>query len=208
MRFDKWPGKWACGALLPLLVLGGLEYAARSGLLNPVFAPPPSTVILQAIELVRSGRFLDPLKHTVLLLFAGYAIGCVAAIAIGLAMGSSRAVFNLLEPLTEMLRPIPKPALLPPLILFLGLGATMELTIVILGVFFPVLINTMQGVRSVDPTTIDTARTFGRSRLDVWRFILLPASAPFTLAGMRNRAGLRAGPGGDCRNGGSQRRIG
>jgi ABC-type nitrate/sulfonate/bicarbonate transport system permease component len=105
-------------------------------------------------------------------------------------MGYSRAIYNLFEPLTELLRPIPKPALLPALILFLGLGAPMEVTIVALGSFFPVLINTIQGVRAVDPVMIDTARTFGHSTPTVWRQILLPASAPYVLAGMRISLGL------------------
>ena len=75
-------------------------------------------------------------------------------------MGRFVPLYNLLEPLVEVLRPLPKPALLPPLILFLGLGDPMKLTVVGLGVFFPVLINTVQGVRGVDPSLVDTGRTF------------------------------------------------
>jgi ABC-type nitrate/sulfonate/bicarbonate transport system permease component len=178
------------GCVVPLGALLVLEVAARAGAVNQAFLPAPSAILATFGALLVSGQFIAPLAQTLLLLFIGYGIGCVAAIAIGLLMGYSRAVYNLLEPLTELLRPMPKPALLPVLILFLGLGAPMEITIVALGCFFPVLISTLQGVRAVEPTMIDTARTFGHGTVAIWRRILLPASAPYILAGMRVSLGL------------------
>ena len=178
------------GVALPLAGLVILEIASRNGWVNPTFLPPPSTIIASFWGIVTSGSFIAPLAQTLLLLFTGYGIGCVAAVALGVLMGSSRSVFNFFEPLTELLRPLPKPALLPALILFLGLGARMEITIVALGCFFPVLINTIQGVRAVEPTMINTARTFGHGTTAIWRRILLPASAPYILAGMRVSLGL------------------
>jgi ABC-type nitrate/sulfonate/bicarbonate transport system permease component len=178
------------GLGLPLVFLLGLELASRNAMVNPTFLPPPSAIFATFGQIILSGTVVMPLLHTLVLLFVGYGIGCVAAICLGVLMGYSRAIYNLFEPLTELLRPIPKPALLPALILFLGLGAPMEVTIVALGSFFPVLINTIQGVRAVDPVMIDTARTFGHSTPTVWRQILLPASAPYVLAGMRISLGL------------------
>ncbi|HEY3920088.1 MAG TPA: ABC transporter permease [Stellaceae bacterium] len=178
------------GCAIPLTLLLALEVAARSGAVNPIFLPPPSAILATFWSIVASGGFAAPLAQTVLFLFVGYGIGCATAIVLGILMGSSRPIFNLLEPLIELLRPLPKPALLPALILFLGLGARMEITIVALGCFFPVLINTLQGVRAVDPTMINTARTFGHGRVAIWRRILLPASAPYILAGMRISLGL------------------
>lgn len=178
------------GCAVPVALLLCLEFAARNGLVNPTFLPPPSAIIDTFGGIVASGGFVAPLAQTILFLFVGYGIGCAAAVALGILMGYSRAVFNLFEPLTELLRPLPKPALLPVMILFLGLGAKMEITIVALGCFFPVLINTLQGVRAVDPTMINTARTFGHGTVAIWRRILLPASAPYILAGMRVSLGL------------------
>lgn len=178
------------GCALPVVLLLCLEFAARNGLVNPTFLPPPSAIIETFWSIVASGSFAAPLAQTILFLFVGYGIGCIAAIALGILMGYSRPIFNLFEPLTELLRPLPKPALLPVLILFLGLGARMEITIVALGCFFPVLINTLQGVRAVEPTMINTARTFGHGTVAIWRRILLPASAPYILAGMRVSLGL------------------
>jgi ABC-type nitrate/sulfonate/bicarbonate transport system permease component len=178
------------GSLVPLAVLLCLEIAARSDAVNPTFLPPPSAILATFWGIVVSGSFAAPLAQTLLFLFVGYGAGCAAAICLGILMGSSRPIYNLLEPLIELLRPLPKPALLPALILFLGLGAKMEITIVALGCFFPVLINTLQGVRAVEPTMINTARTFGHGTVAIWRRILLPASAPYILAGMRISLGL------------------
>jgi ABC-type nitrate/sulfonate/bicarbonate transport system permease component len=105
-------------------------------------------------------------------------------------MGNSRRLYNLFEPLVELLRPIPKAALLPALILFLGVGASMKITIVALAAFFPVLINTVQGVRAVEPVLTDMARTYGHSDTAVLMRILLPSSAPYILAGMRISLGI------------------
>jgi ABC-type nitrate/sulfonate/bicarbonate transport system permease component len=180
----------AIGSAVPAILLLGLELAARGGMVDATFLPPPSAIFATFVRIVVSGAVIAPLLHTTALLGAGYGIGCAAAICLGILMGYSRPIYNLFEPLTELLRPLPKPALLPALILFLGLGATMEVTIVALGAFFPVLINTLQGVRAVDPVMIDTARTFGHKTPAVWRRILLPASAPYVLAGMRISLGL------------------
>ncbi|HXP93693.1 MAG TPA: ABC transporter permease [Candidatus Binatia bacterium] len=173
------------GALFLFAVLGVVEVASRTGIVNGAVIPPPSMVAMIFLQIVTSGAFVAPLLQTLELLFAGYLTGCGLALLCGILMGSFRPVYNLFEPLTELLRPIPKPALLPALILFLGLGSTMKVTVVALAAFFPVLINTIQGTRSVDVTMIDTARTFGYGKAQIlWR-IVLPAAAPYYLAGMR-----------------------
>ncbi len=162
-----------------------LELATRWNLVNRVFIPAPSAVFATTYDIIITGQVFAPLLTTLSLLAGGYAIGCLAAISFGILMGNYRRVYNLFEPLIELLRPIPKAALLPVMILFLGLGPAMKLTTVGLATFFPVLINTVQGVRAVDPVMINTARTFGHSGAAIlWR-ILLPATAPYILAGMR-----------------------
>jgi NitT/TauT family transport system permease protein len=124
------------------------------------------------------------------LLFAGYAVSCVLGIALGLAMGWNRRVYGLFEPLVELFRPIPKPALVPPLFLFLGLGATMKITVVAMAAIFPGLISTIQGVLGVDRVALDTARTFGCPPLRTIFKVVLPASLPLILTGMRVSLGL------------------
>jgi ABC-type nitrate/sulfonate/bicarbonate transport system permease component len=184
LRRNPWYDR-ALGPAVMLLALGGIELAVRLGKVNAMLVPPPTAIAQRTFDIIASGTFLEPLAVTLYLLFLAYFIASALAILLGLLMGRFAAVYNLFEPLVESLRPLPKPALLPPIILLLGLGDPMKLTIVGLAVFFPVLINTVQGVRGVDPVLVNTARTFGYGRFAILRKVLLPASLPLILAGMR-----------------------
>jgi ABC-type nitrate/sulfonate/bicarbonate transport system permease component len=184
-RARAWLGP---GVLVALVLL--LELATRAAWVNAVLVPPPSIVAQRLFSLATSGKVLEPLARTLSLLAVAYAAGCVLAIGLGVLMGRFRAVHGLLEPLVEVLRPLPKPALLPPLMLFLGLGPTMKITAVALGVFFPVLVNTIQGVRGVDPVMVDTARTFQHSRAALLWKVVLPSAMPLILSGMRIALGI------------------
>ncbi|MFO1327779.1 MAG: ABC transporter permease [Rubrivivax sp.] len=181
--------RWLGLATLVLLA-AALEVVVRSGQVNAALVPPPSRVAQHLGAILASGSFAAPLAHTLALLALAYAGGCAAAVALGLAMGRSRIVHDLLEPLVEVLRPLPKPALLPPLILFLGLGDAMKLTVIALGVFFPVLINTQQGVRGAEALWLDAARTFQHGRAATLWKVVLPAALPMILSGMRVALGI------------------
>ena len=100
-------------------------------------------------------------------------------------MGYVRFFYNLLEPITEVLRPIPSPAYLPIVILFLGIDDEMKIFMIAFAIVFPVLLNTYSGVRSVDPIQLQTARTFGVSGRKLLTQIVLPASSPYIFTGMR-----------------------
>lgn len=172
------------------LLLALLEFAGATGHVNSTLIPSPTRIATRLAEIVLSGSFLQPLAQTLLLLFLAYAIACPLAIATGLLMGRLRWVHDLLEPLIEMLRPLPKVALLPPLMLLLGLDIGFKVTIVALGVFFPVVISTIQGASGVDRTLIDCARTFGHGGGTLLWSVILPAAAPLIVAGMRVGLGL------------------
>ena len=178
-------GSRMLGVAFIFLLLAALELADATGLVNRVLVPPPTRVAARLAEIIVSGSVVQPLARTLFLLFLAYAIACPLGIVIGLLMGRIRSVYDLLEPLLEMLRPLPKVALLPPLMIFLGLGTSFKVTIVALGVVFPVIINAIQGARGVDRTLSECARTFGRRRGDVLFSIILPAAAPMIMAGMR-----------------------
>jgi ABC-type nitrate/sulfonate/bicarbonate transport system permease component len=172
------------------LVLGAWEVAGREALVNPILLSRPSLVAVTLWEIISAGDFLRPLGQTVALFATGYAIASVLGVAIGVAMGVSKAAYGLLEPLVELLRPVPKPALVPALFLFLGIGEATRITVVVLAAIFPVLINTLQGVRGIDPVLLDTARTFRCSRWRTVFQVVLPAAMPGILAGMKVGLGL------------------
>ena len=161
------------------------ECASRFGLLNPVLLPPPSSIAPTLWLIVSSGSFLEPISQTLTMLAIGYGIACVLGISLGLAMGSNQCIYGLFEPLVEVIRPIPKPALIPLLVILLGIGPEMKIFTVALSAFFPILINTIQGVRGTDPVLLGTARTLGLSRFQTTRKIVFFSALPMILAGMR-----------------------
>lgn len=185
LRACNWPG-----LVTFLAILAIWEAVSASGRVNPALLPPPSRVLPLAWQILASGSFVAPLSDTLSVLALGYGIGCGCACALGLAMGWSASLLRLLEPIVELIRPIPKPALIPPLFLFLGLGTATKVTVVALAAFFPVLINTLQAVRGIDPVMVGTARTFGYSRAGILFNTVLPASLPMILTGMRVSLGL------------------
>lgn len=178
------------GVAVLALLLAGLEWAVQAGLIRRVLLPPPSVIGATLWDLLASGAFVDPLLATLQLVFAGFAIGSLIGVLLGTAMGWWPAAFRLFEPLVELVRPVPKSALVPPLMLFLGIGFTMKVTSVALVVIFPVLLNTLQGVRGVDRVMLDAARTHGWGSAHTLRHLVLPAALPFVLAGMRISLGL------------------
>ncbi|CAN5549830.1 ABC transporter permease [soil metagenome] len=182
--------RWLPGTVAVVSTLLAWELLGRAGAFDPALLPAPSAVLATLLQIVRDEPFVQPLLYTLGLTAAGYAIACVCGIAVGIAMGRSDAAYRLLEPLVELVRPIPKPALIPPLFLFLGIGLNTMLFIVALAAFFPVLINTVQGVRGVDPVLLNTARTLRLSAAATVCKIVLPAALPMVATGMRVSLGL------------------
>ena len=166
------------------------EFGVAFKWVNPALLPAPSETAVSLAGLLGSGDFAAPLFATLSLLALGYLLACVLGIGVGLLMGRSQRAFCLLEPLVEAVRPIPKPALIPIFFLFMGPGLPMNVTMVALAAFFPILINTLQGVRGVDRVLLDTARTLGLPASTVICKIVLPAALPMILAGMRVSLGL------------------
>jgi ABC-type nitrate/sulfonate/bicarbonate transport system permease component len=115
----------------------------------------------------------------------GYGLAILIGVGLGLAMGYYRVLYNLFEPLVEVLRPIPGPAYLPILVLFVGIGHEMKVVLVLVASLFPILLNTYSGVRSIDRVQFDTARTLGLSTLQTFRELVIPAASPQILTGMR-----------------------
>lgn len=173
------------GYLLIIALLLLWEYASRSGAVSPRYFPAPTTVLARLFELVRSGVLLEQYAATFSRLIGGYLLAILIAVPLGVLMGHYRPVFNLLSPTVELLRPVPSIALIPPLILLFGLGTPMIVVVVCWGCTFPILINTIEGVRSIDRTLIYTGQTFRLSQGDVLRKLVLPAVAPYAETGLR-----------------------
>ena len=179
-----WRTRWL-GVLFIVLLLVLWEIAASSGRLPALSFPPMSEILATWERITVSGELPGEVLPSLWRMFAGYFIGVSLGVLLGLLMGYFRLFYNLLEPITEVLRPIPSPAYLPIVILFLGIDDEMKIFMIAFASLFPVLLNTNSGVRSVDPIQLQTARTFGVSgRKLLWQ-VVLPASSPYIFTGMR-----------------------
>jgi NitT/TauT family transport system permease protein len=147
---------------------------------------PPVTRILEAWwENLADGTLERHILATLWRQMLGYGISVVLGVGFGLAMGYFRPLYNLFEPLVEVLRPIPGPAYLPVLVLFVGIGHEMKVVLILVASFFPIVLNTYAGVRAIDRVQFDTARTLGLNTLQTFRELVLPAASPQILTGMR-----------------------
>jgi ABC-type nitrate/sulfonate/bicarbonate transport system permease component len=184
----RWPvpstGRILGVALIAALLLAW-ELSVRLQWIVSDSWPSVSAVLLAGFDGIRSGELSAVLASTLARAGAGYVCGVVFGIVLGLFFATIPWVSRLLSPLMELLRPIPVPALVPPLVLLLGVDDAMKVTVVALTVFFPVLSNMVQGLLTVDATLLAVARTFHVGKVaTIWK-IMLPATLPYLLAGMR-----------------------
>jgi ABC-type nitrate/sulfonate/bicarbonate transport system permease component len=173
------------GWLLIAALLLLWELSARLGWVVSANWPPFSAVLAAGWHDLASGELAARMGATLWRMALGLAIGSALGVAAGFAMAGSRIASRTLGPLVELFRPIPVPAIIPPLILFLGVDDAMKLAVVALTAFFPVVVGTTQGAASVDPTLRASARTLGVPAWRVFVAITWPATLPFVLAGVR-----------------------
>jgi ABC-type nitrate/sulfonate/bicarbonate transport system permease component len=172
------------GVILILLLLALWQFSALYLMDTPTW--PPVTRIFQAwVSDLLDGTLITNLVATFWRQMLGYWLAVVLGIGVGLAMGYFRVAYNLMEPLIEVFRPIPGPAYLPVLVLFVGIGDEMKVVLILVASLFPILLNTYSGVRAIDPVQFDTARTLGLTTAQTLREIVLPAALPQILTGMR-----------------------
>lgn len=150
-----------------------------------VLFPTASSVATTAWHAWPTAVFLEGVKASLLRLAAGFLIGCGAAVALGLLLGSSRAVERALEPLLDFARALPAIAVAPAVIVVLGLGDAMQVALISYVLFFPVLVSTVDGVRGVAPEVRDTAAMLGTRPVERAVRVYLPAALPAIAAGLR-----------------------
>jgi ABC-type nitrate/sulfonate/bicarbonate transport system permease component len=178
-------GRRALGLATLLAVLAAWELASRTRLLNPQFFPPVTDILGTFWTLWANNVFPEHLAATLRRMAVGYVAAAVLGVGLGLVMGRWQGVYDLFEPVVEFARPMPPVALIPVLILVLGIGDEMKVAIVLFASIFPVLLNTVDGVRGVHPTLLDVARTFRFSEADRLRKVIFPAALPQIVAGLR-----------------------
>jgi ABC-type nitrate/sulfonate/bicarbonate transport system permease component len=169
------------------LVAFGLvwEGAARVGWLNPVVVSSPGRIAVAFVGQAASGQFFGDLGVSLEELAVGFLLSVVVGVALGIAMGLHRDVEYALDPFVWFLYATPLIALYPLLVVWLGFGFVTVVTVAFLLTVVSIIVNTLAGVRSVDPVLIRAVRAFGGNRSAVIRKVILPASLPLIIAGIR-----------------------
>ncbi len=190
------------GFLVPIAVLALWQFLSSQEIINPKILPAPTAVLAKWWEYLLPYEVYDPAKSSYLAwLFSGeligdayaslyrvvvgFLIGAGLALPLGLMMGASDRVYKLFNPLIQVFRPIPPIAFIPLSILWFGLGNPPAIFLIVIGAFFPVLMNTIAGVRHVDGIYIRAARSLGASQTTMFLRVMLPAATPYILTGAR-----------------------
>jgi NitT/TauT family transport system permease protein len=161
------------------------EAGARAGWLNAIFFPAPSALVGSAFAMIRSGELPLNLGVTITRTLEGSAIGILAGIVCGILMGSQRALRQALEPMVAALNSIPKLALLPLLMLFLGIGETPRLLLIASAAFVTATLPMLDAVRNLDSNYLELARSYGARSWHLVRWVYVPGCLPHLLTGVR-----------------------
>ena len=170
-------------AIFTLLIIW--EISPRLGIVDRTFLPPFSEVIQAWWQLVLSGELLSHFKSSLARSLTGFSLAILFAIPLGLLVGWYRPLAEILTPLLEVFRNTAALALLPVFILILGIGETSKISIIVYACSWPILLNTISGVKNVDPLLIKSAKSMGLSSFRLFQKVILPASIPTIFTGIR-----------------------
>ncbi|MBI2352403.1 MAG: ABC transporter permease [Deltaproteobacteria bacterium] len=154
-------------------------------LINPMFMSAPSLIWKAAVQMFVSGEIYNDLYVSGVELAWGYFLSAVVAIPFGIACGWYRKVSYIFDPFINAMNATPRVALLPLVIIWLGIGILSKVGIIFLGAVFPILINTRDGVKTTPHNLLNAARSFGASEWMIFKTVVLPSTIPFVLTGLR-----------------------
>lgn len=168
---------------LPALLVTGWWFASDGS--TNVFWPPLRTILKTFPDVWTGERLRSDVLPSLLRLLAGYVSAAVVGVALGTVIGSYRRVRAVCEPVLEFLRAVPPPVLVPVIMLFAGIGDMMKIVVIASGCVWPILLNTVEGVRAVDSVMAETARSYGITGVARLRRVVLRAASPQIFAGLR-----------------------
>jgi NitT/TauT family transport system permease protein len=173
-----------------VLALAFWEVVARLTGVNSLYLPRPSQIVISLVTMFATGGLVVDLMMTLYRIFAGFAIALVVGVLLGVWISTSWRVRAIADMWIAALYPLPKVTLIPLLIIWLGTGGPFMLTISTLGAIFPILINTVLGVRQCDPGLVLAARDLGATPQQIVRKVLIPSAIPSIFAGVRLGLGV------------------
>jgi sulfonate transport system permease protein len=173
------------GFLVPLLLLAAWQIVTVTGVVPAYRLPPPLTVLSAAVDLAQTGELWMHIVISVQRVLLGFAVGTVVGLAAAAIVGLTRAGDVLLSPTLAAIRAIPSLALVPLLLLWMGIGEDSKVTLIAIGAFFPVFTTVAGGLRHVDAHLVEMGRSFSLRGWQLFRTVQLPAVIPSLISGLR-----------------------
>lgn len=183
------PRSWM-GWLLPVALLGLWQLGASTGVLSSTVLPNPLDIGRAAYRLTASGELVTNMEVSALRALAGLVVGGVVGLGLGVANGLSRWADTFTDTTLQMVRNVPHLALIPLVIVWFGIDEGAKLFLVALGVFFPIYLNTLHGIRAVDPQLVEMGRSYGMGPAALFRRIVWPGALPSVFVGLRYALGI------------------
>jgi len=177
-------------AIVPILILIIWQLLGQYGVISTRTLPTPLKVAEAGLAMTKSGELFKYIGSSSWRAFVGFAIGGGIGFLLGLINGLSQTSYRLLDSSIQMIRNVPHLALIPLVILWFGIGETAKVFLVVLGVFFPIYMNTLHGIRSIDPGLIEMAKVYGLRGAALYRHVILPGALSSILVGVRYALGF------------------
>ncbi len=172
------------------VLLLGWEATSQAGIFPRVFLPPPSGVAVELWRMGLGGDLWRNVEPSLARILSGFAIGSAAGVGLGTLAAISVRAEAVIDPLVVLAYPIPKIALLPLIVLWLGIGEASKVAVIAVGAFFPVFISTVTGLRGASPSLMRAAKSLGASRWQIIQKVMIPSALPVLFAGLRLAAGM------------------
>jgi NitT/TauT family transport system permease protein len=178
------------GIAVPVALLAVWEIASRLAILSPRYFPPPTAVAAGLVGQGAASELTDHLLITITRLMLAFVIAAVPGVPLGLLMGLLRPVRQAVDPYVAFIYPVPKIAMLPFLLIILGVGEPAFVLTGAISAFFQIVISTLAGVQTMDPRLLEVGRNYGAHGLRLFRKVILPAALPVIFTGLRLGLGL------------------
>jgi sulfonate transport system permease protein len=175
---------------LPVLIIILWKAADIKGYIVSYTMPPPEDIVSTAVEFLKDKTLLEHIKASFIRVIEGFAIALVLALVLGVAIGLSRRFERFIDSSLQILKPIPPIAWIPLAILWFGIGEASKIYIIAVGAFFPILVNTVEGIKNIDNRYLELARVYEVQKERIIFQVILPGALPFIMVGVRLGLGM------------------
>lgn len=185
IKKKKFEDIFLASLILPVLLIALWEFAAQKQWINVSLFPSPGRIVQAFFRQIQNGKLPQNIMISLQRVILGYIFGAILGVIVGIALGLSKKAYRVFSFILELLRPIPIIAWVPVLIMWLGIGESSKVVVIIIGSFWPVFLNTYDGIRNVSDKYIEVAAMFRKTRFETITRVMVPAALPYIFTGLR-----------------------